>query len=146
MILYTIGFTQKSARQFFELLDDNGIKKLVDIRLNPYGQLSGFSKKDDLAYFLERLSGIEYHHLLDLAPTDEILKSYRKTKDWGTYVAAFEQLMDDRGVPDSLDRALFDPGPACLLCSEEKPTHCHRRLVAERIAQHWPDVEVRHLV
>src|SRR6478672_6657722 len=86
MILYTIGFTQKSARRFFELLDDAGVKTLLDIRLNPYGQLSGFSKKDDLAYFLERLSGIDYHHLAELAPTDDILQSYRKAKNWDTYV------------------------------------------------------------
>jgi uncharacterized protein (DUF488 family) len=146
MILYTIGFTQKSARRFFELLDDNGVKTLLDIRLNPYGQLSGFSKKDDLAYFLERLSGIDYHHLPELAPTDGILQSYRKDKSWDTYVDRFEQLMDDRSIPAALDRTLFDPGPACFLCSEDKPDRCHRRLVAERLARTWGDIEIRNLV
>ena len=146
MILYTIGFTQKSARRFFELLDENGVKTLLDIRLNPYGQLSGFSKKDDLAYFLERLSGIDYHHLPELAPTDDILQSYRKDKSWDTYVDRFEQLMEDRSIPSSLDRNHFDPGPACLLCSEDKPDRCHRRLVAERLARTWGNIEIRHLV
>jgi len=146
VILFTIGFTRKSARRCFELLDDNGVRTLLDIRLNPYGQLSGFSKKDDLSYFLERLSGIDYHHLAELAPTDDILQSYRKAKNWDTYVDRFERLMDDRSIPTSLERTLFDPGPACLLCSEDKPDRCHRRLVAERLARSWGDIEIRHLV
>ncbi|HET9661766.1 MAG TPA: DUF488 domain-containing protein [Thermomicrobiales bacterium] len=146
MIVYTIGFTQKSARRFFELLEDHKVRKLLDIRLNPYGQLSGFSKKDDLAYFLERLSGIDYHHLVELAPTDDILHTYRKEKSWNTYVDRFERLMDERSIPASLDRALFEDGPVCLLCSEDKPDRCHRRLVAERLAQSWDDVEIHHLI
>jgi uncharacterized protein (DUF488 family) len=146
MILCTIGFTQKSARRFFELLDDHGVRKLLDIRLNPYGQLSGFSKSDDLAYFLERLSGIDYYHLIELAPTDAILQDYRKDKSWQTYVDRFEQLMDERSIPASLDRTLFEHGPVCLLCSENKPDRCHRWLVAERLADVWGDVEIRHLI
>lgn len=146
MIVYTIGFTQKSAQRFFELLDDYGVRTLLDIRLNPTGQLSGFSKKDDLAFFLQRLSGIDYLHLAELAPTDDILQTYRKDKNWNVYVDRFERLMDERSIPASLDRELFENGPVCLLCSEDKPTKCHRRLVAERLAQHWDDVDIRHLV
>jgi uncharacterized protein (DUF488 family) len=145
LILYTIGFTQKCAQRFFELLDQNGVQRLLDIRLNPYGQLSGFSKKDDLAFFLDRLSGIEYHHLPELAPTDEILKGFRANKDWNVYVHGFEALMDERQIPGALDRSLFEGGPACLLCSEATPKQCHRRLVAERLAMNWGDVEIRHL-
>lgn len=145
MIVYTIGFTQKSARRFFELLEENGVQKLLDIRFNPYGQLSGFSKKDDLAYFLERLSGIEYHHLPELAPTDDILQTYRKDKDWSAYVTRFEALMDERQIPASLDRTVFEDGPVCLLCSEDKPEQCHRTLVANRLARDWGDVEIRNL-
>jgi uncharacterized protein (DUF488 family) len=145
MILYTIGFTQKSARRFFELLDENGVRTLLDIRLNPYGQLSGFSKKDDLAWFLDRLSGIGYRHLPELAPTDDILHGYRKDKDWSAYVVQFEALMDERRIPATLDRTAFENGPVCLLCSEDKAEYCHRRLVAERLAGAWDNVEIRHL-
>lgn len=145
MIIYTIGFTQKSAQRFFELLNQNGVQTLLDIRLNPYGQLSGFSKKDDLAFFLDRLNGIAYCHLPTMAPTEDILKTYRSTKNWNDYVARFEALMDERDIPHAIDRSLFDPGPACLLCSEDKHQHCHRTLVANRIARSWEDVEIRNL-
>lgn len=146
MRIYTIGFTRKSAEQFFTLIGANGIRRVIDIRLNPHGQLAGFSKQGDLSYFLETISACEYAHLSELAPTRQILDSYRKDHDWDEYTRQFEQLMDQRAVPTSLDRRLFDDGPVCLLCSEETPDTCHRRLVAERLAREWGTVEIRHLV
>lgn len=146
MLVCTIGFTQKSAQRFFESLDENGVRTLIDTRLNPHGQLSGFSKQSDLAYFLDRLSGIEYRHLPELAPTEDILRAYRTSKNWGEYVVQFEALMDARQIPESLDRALFENGPVCLLCSEATPERCHRRLVAERLARVWDGIEIRHLI
>lgn len=145
MHLYTVGFAQKSAARFFALLHANGVRCLVDIRLRPNGQLAGFTKKDDLAYFLPALIGCHYSHRPDLAPTREILAAYRKTRDWDAYVARFEALMDARNIPFALDRDFFEAQPCCLLCSEPTPEHCHRRLVAERIARSWAGTRVVHL-
>ena len=146
MRLYTIGFTQKSAERFFTLLREHGVERIVDIRLNPGGQLSGFAKGSDLAWFLDRLNGCGYVHLPELAPTQEILVDYRKDRDWERYTRRFEALMDERGIPHTLDRAAFETRASCLLCSEPTPDHCHRRLIAERITRAWPEVEVIHLV
>lgn len=145
MKLYTIGFTQKSARQFFDLLAKNGVQCLVDTRLHPGGQLSGFAKQDDLRFFLERLNGCSYRHLPILAPEDELLAGFRKDHDWQHYVQGYEALLDVRNVPAALDRSLFEIQVCCLLCSEAKPDRCHRRLAAERIARGWGGVEVVHL-
>jgi uncharacterized protein (DUF488 family) len=146
MKLYTIGFTQKSAEQFFGLLRNNDIGRLVDIRINPHGQLSGFAKKEDLPFFLRELAnGCDYIHMPMLAPTKEILRDYRIDGDWNRYVERFEQLMKDRNIPDEIDRKPFDLTRCCLLCSEATPDQCHRRLVAERIAAAWPGVEIIHL-
>lgn len=145
MKLYTVGFTKKSAAQFFSLLKQHDVGRLIDIRLRPTGQLAGFTKRDDLAYFLPRLINCEYHHTPSLAPTTEILSTYRKDKDWGKYVGRFEALMDQRNVPFALDRAFYEEKACCLLCSEATPEQCHRRLVAERIARSWADTEVIHL-
>lgn len=145
MKLFTIGFTQKSAQRFFGLLRDNGVRRLVDIRLKPDGQLSGFARKADLPYFLRELAaGCGYAHAPILAPTPDILIDYRTGHDWEAYVRRFEALMDERDVPHALDQSLFE-GPACLLCSEATPEQCHRRLVAERLASHWTGIEVVHL-
>lgn len=143
--LYTIGFTQKSAKKFFSLLEENGIQRLIDIRLNPKGQLAGFTKKDDLSFFLNKILNCEYHHLEILAPTKEILSEYRIDKNWNKYSVSFESLMDKRCIPQSLDNNLLINKVSCLMCSEEKPLKCHRRLVAERFAKYWPKIEIIHL-
>jgi uncharacterized protein (DUF488 family) len=143
--IYTIGFTKKSAERFFELLQAHGIGRLIDIRLKPGGQLAGFAKQDDLAYFLRELAGCEYHHLEFLAPSEDILTTYRRDKDWPRYERRFEALMDERDVVSRLEPAFFAEKACCLLCSEDTPEQCHRRLVVERLARSWPDVEIVHL-
>ncbi len=146
MKLYTIGFTQKSAQEFFSLLRDHGVQQLIDIRIRPQGQLSGFARKADLPYFLHELADrCKYLYLPVLAPTEELMKEYRKDGDWVRYAERFEALLDERNIPAGLDRSIFETAPGCLLCSESTPEHCHRRLVAERLARHWPDVEIIHL-
>lgn len=146
MRLCTIGFTRKPAARFFGLLREHGVERLIDIRLHPDGQLAGFAKRGDLPFFLTRLAGCDYRHLPELAPSDDILADYRKDHNWERYVGRFEALMDERGVPDRLDRAMFAEQVCCLLCSEATAERCHRRLVAERLARAWGEVEVVHLV
>lgn len=146
MKLYTIGFTQKSAERFFGLLAEHDVERVIDIRLKPGGQLSGFAKQQDLAWFLDRLVGADYLHLPILAPSADVRDDYRKDRDWDRYVPRFEALMDERGIPAALDRAVFEERVSCLLCSEPGPARCHRRLVAERLAREWHQVEVIHLV
>lgn len=144
--LYTIGFTQKSAESFFGLLRDNSVKVLVDIRLKPDSQLSGFAKARDLPYFLQHLANCDYRHMLEMAPTDELLSQYRDDKSWSQYEIAFNKLLDQRNLVTTLDRNWWASHPACLLCSEHEPDHCHRRLVAEYMAIHWPEVQIIHLM
>ena len=146
MQLYTIGFTQKRAETFFTQLSTNGVRRLVDIRLNPGGQLSGFAKQNDLPYLLRELAGgCAYVHLPELAPTKPILSEYRADRNWARYVARFDLLMDERNIPNSLDADMFQLTRCCLLCSEATPEKCHRRLVAERLTAHWPDLTIVHL-
>lgn len=144
MPLFTIGFTHKSAEQFFTSLHSAGVKRVLDIRLNNTSQLAGFSKRDDLRYFLNAFCGIDYTQLPELAPTQDILDRYKKKlEDWPAYEKNFLSLLDERNVAATLSRDLFES--ACLLCSEEKPDHCHRRLVAEYLRDKWGDLEVTHL-
>lgn len=144
MKIFTIGFTKKSAETFFTRLKEAGVRRLIDIRLNNASQLAAFSKKDDLRYFARAICDIDYVHLRDLAPTQDILDAYKKQKgDWGEYERQFVELMRSRHIEDSTSREMMDGG--CLLCSEETPRHCHRRLVAEYLSRHWGNVEIIHL-
>jgi uncharacterized protein (DUF488 family) len=145
MKIFTIGFTKKSAETFFTRLQKSGAKRLVDVRLNNVSQLAGFAKRDDLRYFTKQLCGIEYLHLTALAPTANILDPYKKAKngDWNLYGSQFLDLMKARRIEETISPEMIDGG--CLLCSEEKPHHCHRRLVAEYLKQKWGDVEIEHI-
>ena len=145
MKIYTIGFTKKSAKKFFELLRASGAKRVVDVRLNNVSQLAGFAKRDDLAYFLEKICGMQYVHLPLLAPTQEMLDEYKKNGgNWGVYEARFFDLMAVRQIEKNVPKELVDD--SCLLCSEDKPHHCHRRIVAEYFKSHWPEeVKINHL-
>jgi uncharacterized protein (DUF488 family) len=144
MRVFTIGFTKKNAEQFFTRLRQPGLIRLVDVRLNNVSQLAGFTKKDDLRFFLKQINGIDYVHLPDLAPTQDILDAYKKNGgDWATYEHKFLELMERRKVEDRVPRSVVDSG--CLLCSESTPEHCHRRLVAEYLRSKWGDLEIVHL-
>ncbi len=144
MKIFTIGFTQKTAEQFFSKLKQPGLFRVVDARLNNVSQLAGFTKKSDLKYFLREICHIDYIHLPVLAPTKEILDAYKKNGgDWQTYERLFLDLMTKRKVESSVDKDVISGG--CLLCSEATPEHCHRRLVAEYFQRQWADVSIQHL-
>jgi uncharacterized protein (DUF488 family) len=144
MKLFTIGFTQKSAEQFFGLLQTAGVTRVLDIRLNNRSQLAGFSKSEDLQYFLKALGGIGYRHAVEMAPTQPLLDKARKGKgSWDSFEKAFLKLMEQRRVAKTVDRK--ELAGACLLCSEHEPDHCHRRLVAEHLQRAYPDIEIVHL-
>jgi len=141
---FTIGFTKKSAEDFFTKLQEAGVKRLLDVRLNNSSQLSGFAKRDDLRYFLKSLGGIEYEHVSELAPTKDILDAYKKHGgDWTVYEREFLALMAKRAIETQLTESMFDG--SCLLCSEHLPKLCHRRLVVEYLDEHWNGVSATHL-
>jgi uncharacterized protein (DUF488 family) len=148
-LLCTIGFTGKTAEEFFALLRNAGVQSVIDVRQNRTGQLSAFAKYPDLEFFLRQIGNIGYRHAPLLAPTAELRKSYQEDKDWGAYEEGFLKLLKQRGVPKSFDVCGW-PANVALLCTEPGPEKCHRRLVAEGLAKHWraasDDVEVRHLV
>jgi uncharacterized protein (DUF488 family) len=143
--LSTIGFTKTNAEGFFERLQQAGVKTVIDVRLHNTSQLAAFAKADDLAYFLRKIGGIGYRHEPLFAPTDPMLKAFKKEQgDWSLYEDQFLALMADRQIEKKITpQALVG---ACLLCSEAKPHQCHRRLVCEYLNSRWDGVlDVNHI-
>ena len=144
MKLYTIGFTKKSAADFFGLLRESGAKRVVDVRLRNTSGLAGFSKKRDLPWFLRELCDMDYVHLPRLSPTDALLDDYRgKRVTWAEYEPIFHSLIERRLIRAAIPQDII--ADSCLLCSEDKPEQCHRRLLAEHFQRHWGNVEIVHL-
>lgn len=142
--LYTIGFTKKTARQFFELLKNNNITRLVDIRINRSSQLAGFAKGGDLEYFITEICKAEYQHIADFAPTKELLSDYQNKKiDWSGYQKTYRNLIEKRRIADKYNIKEFDN--ACFLCSEPTAEQCHRRLLVEYFKEKTPDIQIIHI-
>ena len=145
MKLFTIGFTKKTAEEFFTKLQEAGVERVLDVRLNNVSQLAGFSKRDDLSFFLRALHGIDYEHHKELAPTQELMDAFKKQKGpWSDFERDFLRLMSDRRVADLIPRSLLDH--ACLLCSEATPDRCHRSLVCGYLSNEWGELEVEHIL
>ncbi len=145
MDVMTIGFTKTNAENFFGRIKAAGVKKVIDIRLHNSSQLAGFAKADDLPFFLKELCSADYVHEPLLAPTEEIMTSFKKLKgDWNVFRGSFLGLMTERKIESQFRVEDFDH--ACLLCSEDKPHQCHRTLVCEYLNGRWGGrLSVRHL-
>jgi uncharacterized protein (DUF488 family) len=143
--LFTIGFTGKSAENFFNLLRNNDVKKIVDTRINNVSQLAGFAKAPDLKFFANEIGKMSYDHNIDFAPTKELLSGYRNKKiSWQEYEIEYLNLLDMRNVAQKTNIDVLHEN--CLLCSEHTPEKCHRRLLAEYLKHVRNDIEIIHLV
>jgi uncharacterized protein (DUF488 family) len=144
MTLFTIGFTKTSAERFFTRLQNAGVVRVLDVRLNNVSQLAAFAKKDDLRYFLRVIANIDYEHHPELAPTQDMLDAYKKRRGgWADYEVRFRDLIVSRHIETTMRQGSIDR--ACLLCSEDTADRCHRRLVAEYLREKWGDLEIVHL-
>jgi uncharacterized protein (DUF488 family) len=143
--IYTIGYTKKSLQQFIGLLQKAGVDAVIDVRLRNTSQLAGFAKRDDLAFLLREGFGIAYEHVVELAPTAEILDAYKKDRDWSAYERTYPQLLVARDALAIGRRLLERYQHPCLLCAEDTPDRCHRRLLAEYLAGRISDLEIVHL-
>lgn len=142
--IFTIGFTKTTAESFFSRLKKAGVKKVIDVRLNNTSQLAGFAKKDDLEFFLKTICNIDYEHIPELAPSEEIMDEYKRgNNDWNVYEKRFIELLKIRKIEEKFSPSTFYE--ACLLCSEDQPEHCHRRLIAEYLKDKWGNLEIIHL-
>lgn len=145
MKIFTIGFTHKSAEEFFKLLQKAEVKRVLDVRIHNNSQLAGYSKRDDLAFFLDKVAGIRYVEVSILRPSEELFTSYRKKEiDWKKFLDEYEKEITDKQVETQLKKSDFDR--AVLLCGEAEPDHCHRRVAAEYLSEAWGGFQVEHLV
>ena len=144
MQVFTIGYTKKSAREFFGLIKANEIDTLIDVRLYNNTQLAGFSKSRDLEYFLAELCGCGYVWAKQFAPSPALFNDYKNGQiDWAGYEAVYLDFLNAHPGLDFF--RLYQGKRICLLCAEDTPERCHRRLLSEKIAEECDDVMITHL-
>ncbi len=143
-MIFTIGYASRNAREFFTILKQAGIRKVIDVRLYNTSRLAGFTKRQDIEYFLQAIVGANYVHLPIMAPTKQLLNDYKKGLiSWQQYETQFKAIIAQRQIERHI--MLQDTDMGCFLCSEAKTDNCHRRLVAEYLAEHWQNVSIHHL-
>jgi len=145
-MLYTIGFTQLPLAEFVGLLRGASVDAVIDTRLRNTSQLAGWAKRDDLAFLLRDGFGIAYEHVEAFAPTDQLLDGYRATRVWDSYAAAYRALLRERDAASIGAALIARYRSPCLLCSEPTPEHCHRRLLAEYLAEQLGGIVIAHLL
>jgi len=144
--ILTIGFTKKTAQEFFELLMVNNVEMILDIRLNNTSQLAIFAKYPDIEYFLKVICNIAYIHDTRFSPTIETLKRYKKKEiTWDEYIREFNQTMKKRNIIEYIKTNYSIDKKICLLCSEEESKHCHRSLVANMFSQTFNELKITHI-
>lgn len=144
--LFTIGFTKKTAEEFFNYLKDSGVCTVIDIRLNNTSQLAGFSKYPDIEFFLHSICGIDYIHEPMFSPSEKTLKKYKKKEiDWDIYKKEFNQTMNERNINTLIKEKYLNLDNVCLLCSEPIPDNCHRSIIAEDFLNADNKIIVTHL-
>ncbi len=143
----TIGFGKKGAERFIQLLKDAAVSIVIDTRRRPDSPLSGYARQRDLPFIL-RSAGIDYEYRPELAPPDTLLERYRADKDWVAYERDFDDLVLKTATAETAMGELIGRSNGAvfaLLCSEPTPERCHRRLVAERMKQIEPALQILHL-
>ena len=142
MNIYTIGFTRKGAEEFFGTLRSAGIKNVIDIRLQNTSQLAGFTKKEDLPYFLAEILAADYLHEPLLAPEETAFKAYRVGElDWKGLRRAYMKLAADRSMETVIDWKKVLKRRSVLLCSEPRAEHCHRQVLVEYLQKKGLDLD-----
>lgn len=145
MEVYTAGFTKWLAEDFFEKLNALNINKLIDIRLRPNSQLSGFTREVNFSYFLKKLSHVEYEHQINLAPTKDLLNKRRKNNlSWQEFESEYLNLLTE----DILEYCFKEISKQNILflCSESEPQFCHRRVLTDKLLSLNSELKVTHLV
>lgn len=132
--IYTIGYEGATVAGFVAALRNAGVSLVLDIRAVPASRKKGFSKSPLAAHLAE--AGIAYRHLRGLG-TPKRGRDAARRGDLDTFEAVFRAHLEEPEAVLDLGEAceLAQAEPVCLLCMERDPHHCHRLIVAERMAR-----------
>ncbi len=144
--LLTIGYEGRSLEAYLNLLIQNSVTVLCDVRRNPLSRKYGFSKST-LSKACEGV-GIRYEHLPELGIDSDERRDVKTQADYDALFAGYERHdLPTQGPALAKILAWVEAGErVALTCYEALPCQCHRHCVAEAL-EHTksPKLEVRHL-
>ena len=146
MRLWTIGHSTRKIDHFISLVEENGIKLVVDVRSFPGSRRYPQFNKEALAQSL-RERGIRYEHLPELGGRRKPKHTSRNTAWRNASFRGYADWMETEEFRKGIER-LVDltsrVGPAAIMCAEAVWWRCHRALISDYLKVRG--IEVIHIV
>jgi uncharacterized protein (DUF488 family) len=133
-LLYTIGYEKALLKDVVSTLAAARVTILIDVRDRPISRRPGFSKRQLAAAIGE--AGMRYLHLQALGTPPEGRLAGRR-REWDRFWGIVREKLTRPEAELALQEAaeIAEAAPSCLLCYEADWQICHRRRVAEILAQ-----------
>jgi len=131
----SMGYEGKSLSDYIAVLQDHGVRQLLDIRLFPFSRRLDYRK----GVLSQRLAaaGVEYCHLRVAGNP-----FYKEKHDIWTCLQHYKQYLSAN--PEIVEQiaAELSEGPVAMLCYERAHYECHRSVLLEAIAHSGRHLEV----
>jgi len=143
-IVYTVGHSNRTAKEFIDLLKLNGVKQIIDVRTVPKSRHNPQFNEKRLANALAK-QGIAYERFEDLGGFRHAKKD---SKNMGWRNVSFRGYADYMATPEfaagleRLEKAAHKKVTA-FMCAEAVPWRCHRSLIADALTKHgWEVLDI----
>ncbi len=133
MLLFTLGYEGLNLNQFLQLLDDNEVQTLIDVRQRPLSRKPGFSQTALRAALL--VEGRRYIHMRALGCPQDVRDAFKTNDDWAQYTRDYKEYLETQApLVQALGRRA-ERERCCLMCFEADANFCHRSFVAEAVRE-----------
>jgi uncharacterized protein (DUF488 family) len=129
-VLFTIGYEGLTVEKYLNILIQNDIRVLCDVRNNPLSRKFGFSK-NNLKKYLGNI-GIEYIHIPELGITSDKRCNLNSDTDYQNLFVDYKAaLPKKRDFLEKVYQLLQTQMRISLTCFEHEPAHCHRHVIRD---------------
>ena len=140
MYLYTIGYSGKSEAEFYEILRTHKVSRIIDVRRFKTSKYVPFANGENLS----RKCKDKYVAIPDVAPEKSLLLQWQNGDiAWSYYERTYLEFLQLISAQNFFTEEILDN--ACLLCMEASPSQCHRKLLAQYLANYFPSLKIEHL-
>lgn len=135
-VLFTIGYEGRSIESFMNILIQNDVRLLCDVRKNPLSRKFGFSKAK-LSHISETV-GIKYIHIPDLGINSDKRASLDTVEDYQHLFKDYVKTLPNLKTPlEYVYSLLCEKKRIALMCYEKEPHMCHRHVVRDYLIKNY---------